>query len=372
MIDNVKGNGSGRLLSIDALRGFDMFWIVGGDAIFRSLDKVFGNEVTAGINTQLRHVPWEGFVFEDLIMPLFLFIAGVSMPFAFAKRIDSGDSKGKILLHVIKRVVILCILGMVVQGNLLKFEWASLKFYSNTLQAIAAGYAVAAIAMLYLKARGQAILALLLMIAYWLLMTFVPVPGHGAGVLTADGNLAIYIDKLLLGAHQDSTSYTWILSSITFGATVLIGALAGHWLRSNHTGLRKTGGLAAAGILCVIAGYAWGQCGLPIIKHLWTSSMVLYAGGLSLLLLAAFYLVIDVWKIKRWAFGFVILGANAITIYVAWHLFHGAFAQAGSALTGGLEKHTQNYYPLIHAASTFAIAWLMLYWMYRKKTFIKV
>ena len=372
MSDSVKDSGSGRVISIDALRGFDMFWIAGGDAIFRSLNKIFGNEITACINTQLRHVEWEGFVFEDLIMPLFLFIAGVSMPFAFTKRVERGNGMAKLLLHVIKRVAILWVLGMVVQGNLLKFDWPELKFYSNTLQAIAAGYLIAAVGVLLLKVRGQAILAVSLMIIYWLLMTFVPVPNHGAGVLTADGNLAIYIDKLILGAHQDGTSYTWILSSITFGSTVLIGVLAGHWLKSSRTGLVKAGGLAAAGVVCIVAGFVWGKCGFPIIKHLWTSSMVLYAGGWSLLLLAIFYLVMDVWKLRRWAFGFVVLGANAITIYVGWHVFHGSFRQASSSLVGGLEQYTGSWYGLVHAVFAFGIAWLILYWMYRKKTFIKV
>ncbi len=372
MSDCVREGGSGRLVSIDALRGFDMFWIVGGDAIFRSFDKVFSNKITAGINMQLRHVEWEGFVFEDLIMPLFLFLAGVSLPFAFAKRMEKGHSTAKILLHVVKRVLLLWVLGMIVQGNLLKFDWSELKFYSNTLQAIAIGYLIASVAMLWFKIRGQAILTVALMAVYWALMMFVPVPGHGAGVLTADGNLAIYIDRLLLGSHQDGTSYTWILSSMTFGSTVLMGVLAGHWLKSDQKEMVRAGGLAMAGAVCIALGHIWGLCGFPIIKHLWTSSMVLYAGGWSLLLLAGFYLVMDVWKLRRWAFVFVVIGMNAITIYVAWHVFHGAFQQASSALIGGMEKWTGSWYDLIHAVFAFGIAWLGLYWMYRKKTFVKV
>ncbi|MEJ2704936.1 MAG: DUF5009 domain-containing protein, partial [Sedimentisphaerales bacterium] len=222
-----------RVRSIDALRGFDMFWIIGGGAIFASLDEVFHSSVTAWIKTQLTHVEWEGFRFEDLIMPLFLFIVGVVMPYSFDKRLAT-DGRKQVLVHVIRRTIVLFILGMIVQGHLLEYDLSSLHIYSNTLQAIAAGYLISAIFMLYLGLVGQIVATGILLLSFWAFMALIPVPGHGAGVLTPDENLAIYIDRIILGHFIDGTNppYTWILSSMTFPCTVMLGVMAGYLLRS--------------------------------------------------------------------------------------------------------------------------------------------
>ena len=189
-------------------------------------------------------------------------------------------------------------------------------------------------------------------------------------MLTPDGNLAIYIDHLILGRFQDGTNYTWILSSITFGATVLLGALAGSWLGSRYSGGLKAAGLAAAGIVCLALGYLWGWYGFAIIKHLWTSSFVLFSGGYCLLLLAVFYLVIDVWGLKSWAFGFRVIGLNAIGVYMATRLFN--FGAIGNIFVSGLDKWLGNWSKLVHSIAGFLVVWLILLWMYRKKTFIKI
>ena len=366
-----QGKLTGRVISIDALRGFDMFWIIGGGAIFASLHNVLDNPVTAQIRTQLTHVKWEGFRIEDLIMPLFLFIVGVVMPYSFAKRLDTSQSKLRLYLHIIKRTVILFILGMIAQGNLLDYDLSKLHIYSNTLQAIAAGYIIAAIIMLNLGIRWQIAVTGILLVLFWLLMALVPVPGYGMGVLTPDGNLAIYIDRIILGRFIDGTNppYTWILSSMTFPCTVMLGVMAGHLLRSDNVGIRKVLWLLAAGGGCIVAGLLWNLC-FPIIKHIWTSSFVLFSGGLCFMLLALFYLVIDVLGFRRWAFGFVVIGTNAIAVYMAVHIIN--FRNIGGVFVGGLEKYAGNWYPFIYATAEFAIVWLILWWMYRKKTFIKI
>lgn len=358
----------GRVVSIDALRGFDMFWIVGGGAILASLDRVFGNSVTGFINTQLQHVDWEGFQFEDLIMPLFMFIVGVVMPFSFAKRLEKS-SKGRLYFHIIRRTVILFILGMVAQGNLLDYDLSTLHIYCNTLQAIAAGYLISSILILNLSVLWQAIVTAVLLVLFWVLMVLVPVPEYGAGVLTADGNLAIYLDKLILGPYQDETTYTWILSSMVFATTVMLGVFAGQWLRLNQSCRKKVAGLAAGGIVCLGAGYVWGFF-FPIIKHLWTSSFVLFSGGICLLLLALFYLVIDVWGLKKWAFGFKVIGMNAIAVYMAVHVID--FWSIGNVFVGGLSRWLGDWTGFVQAVAAFAIVWLILFWMYRKKSFIKI
>lgn len=362
-------NFSQRLLSLDALRGFDMFWIIGGHWIFTGLCAVSKNPVTQAMSTQLRHVKWEGFHFWDLIMPLFLFIVGAAMPFSFSKRLDRGDGKKKLYIHIVIRFAILFFLGIIAQGNLLKFDLSEFHIYCNTLQAIAAGYLIAAITMLNFKIKWQIGMTSGLLLLFWALMAWVPVPGYGAGVLTPKGNLAIYLDKLLLGQFQDGTNYSWILSSLTFGGTVMLGVMAGHLLRSKKSQWAKVAWLAGAGAGCLLVGWIWGFA-FPVIKHLWTSSFVLFSGGVCLMLLALFYMIIDVKGWRKWAFGFKVLGMNAIFVYMVTRLFD--FRLIGDVFVGGLLKWIKPWDDFVRGLAGFSVIWLILYWMYHKRTFIKI
>jgi len=359
----------GRLASVDALRGFNMFWIIGGGHIFTSLHPIFKHPVTAWINKQLSHVPWEGFRFEDLIMPLFLFIVGVVMPFSFGKRLAAGQSKRRFYGHIFFRAALLFVLGMVAQGHLLEYDLSKLHIYCNTLQAIAAGYLISAMIILHQRLRGQIIITVVLLLAFWALMMLVPVPGHGKGDLSPDGNLAIYIDKLVLGRFQDGTSYTWILSSMTFACTVMLGTFGGQLLRSGYSPIKKVLFLTGLGIGCIVLGLLWAVW-FPIIKHLWTSSFVLYSAGLCYLLLAGFYLLIDVWNLRKWAFPLIVIGTNAIAVYMATRLFD--FRHIGDIFVRGLQRHVGSAYDLVRALAGFIVLWLILFWMYRKRTFVKI
>ena len=373
MEPELKDSGIGsekRLASLDALRGFDMFWIIGGGWIVDGLGKGLGNKFFEQyILPQIRHARWEGFTCWDLIMPLFLFVVGVAMPFSFAKRLGRGDSKGKLYLHIVTRAVILWVLGMVAQGRLLEYDMSHLRLYSNTLQAIAAGYLIAALIILNMRLVWQMVATSVLLLVFWGLMILVPVPGHGAGVLTEDGNLAIYIDKAILGRFQDGTPYTWILSSMTFGATVMMGLFAGELLHSKLSSTAKVLGLLGSGIGCILLGTAWGLV-FPIIKHIWTSSFVLFSGGLCLLLLGVFYLLIDVWGFRKWAFGFVVIGINAIAVYMVTRVFD--FRTIADIFVKGLAKWTGDWHDFVRAVSGFLVLWLILFWMYRKKSFVKI
>jgi len=214
------------------------------------------------------------------------------------------------------------------------------------------------------------------MLLFWALMMLIPVLGHDAGVLTPEGNLAIYIDRLILGGFIDGTDppYTWILSGMTFTCTVMLGVFAGYLLRSKKTNSQKVLLLVAMGIGSLVLGWIWSGWvwifSFPIIKHLWTSSFVLYSAGWCFLLLALFYLIIDVWGLKKWAFGFVVIGTNAIAVYMATHVFN--FRNIGDIFVGGLEKWCGPWNGFIQAVAGFAVVWLILLWMYRKKTFIKI
>ena len=360
-----------RIMSIDALRGFDMFWIIGGWSIFRGLHEKFDNSTTQWLSQQLSHVKWEGFRPWDLIMPLFLFVVGVVMPFALNKRLARGDSKRRLYFHIIIRTVILFALGMIAQGRLLTYDLSKLRIYSNTLQAIAAGYLIAAIILLNLRIVWQIVTTAVLLLLFWALMMLIPVPEYGAGVLTPEGNLAIYIDRLIFGGFIDGTDppYTWILSSMTFATTVMLGVMAGHLLRLEKKGIMKVLYLLAAGVGCVVLGWRWNSWFL-VVKHIWTSSFVLYSAGWCYLLLALFYLVIDVCGFKKWAFPFVVIGMNAIAVYMATHVFN--FRHIGDIFVDGLDKYVGNWEAFIHAVAAFAVIWLIMWWMYRKKLFIKI
>ena len=289
---------SERLASLDALRGFDMFWIVGGEGIFHALAKLTGWSAIVWISMQLEHTEWHGFTFYDMIFPLFLFIAGVSMPYSMTKRIERGDSWKQIYWHVTRRMLLLVFFGMIYNG-LLRFNWEHMR-YASVLGRIGLGWFFAALIFLNTKRRGQYIWFAGILIAYWLIMRFVPVPGYGAGDYSMEGSLAGYIDRHLLPGRLYKTIHDpeGILSTIPAVATALMGVLTGHFLRSNKTGmtkLKKGLVIGAAGLICLLLGYLWGLF-FPINKNLWTSSFVLFAGGWSLLLLSVFYLIIDVWK----------------------------------------------------------------------------
>ena len=361
--------GTGRVLSIDALRGFDMFFIVGGVPLLLALVKVFVHPVPEWLTRQFEHVEWNGFSAEDLIMPLFLFVVGTAMPFSFTRRIEQGQSKGGMYLKVLRRVVILWVLGMVMQGRLLDYDVNRLRFFSNTLQAIAVGYAFSAVIMLSLRVVWQATMIPMLLAAYWLLMVLVPVPGHGAGVVEPAANFGLWLDRQILGRFSDGSHYVWILSGLGFTATVLLGVMCGHLLRSPRSEGGKAAILLALGVGSLATGRVWGFW-FPINKHIWSSSMVLWAGGLSILLLAAFYLIVDVLRWRAWAFPFIVIGANAITAYMIGKFV--SFAGISNVLVGNLVPHLGIWGDFVQKLVAFAAMWFMLWYMYRNRTFVRI
>jgi predicted acyltransferase len=358
----------GRLLSLDALRGFDMFWIIGGQEIIKGLAQVFPGKLSDIAVGQLEHVRWQGLHFYDVIWPLFMFMVGVSLSFSLARRKLNGATQKVLYLHALKRASILFVLGMMAQGNLLKFDLSTLHPCYSVLHGIAAGYLVATVVMLWFRPQGQAIATAAFLILYWILLITIPVPGVGRGVLTPTGNAATYVDHLILGRFAYGEN-TWFLSYLGFAASVLIGALAGNLLRSARSAKGKCLFLSAGGAGMVILGLIW-SLWFPIIKLLWTSSFVLVAGGISCLLLAAFYLVMDVGGYRKWAFGFVVIGVNALAVYMATMLFD--FRKIGNIFVGHLVPRIGRFGSLLEATAAFAIIWLVLYWMYRTKSFVKV
>lgn len=368
--DSAAGSGlpAGRLASLDALRGFDMFWITGGTSILFGLGRVLQRPWFDRFLEQFDHVPWRGLHFYDLIWPLFMFVMGAAMPFSVANRRRKGATDSNLMLHALRRVLIMFFLGTITQGNLLLFDLSKFRPCYSVLHGLAAGYLLATLIALKVKEKWHAATIGALLLIYWAMIMLIPVPGIGAGVLTPQGNVATYVDKLVLGRFHYGEN-TWFLSYLGFGASVLLGVLAGHILMTNRTGLSKVYRLLGAGTVSLALGLLWSLF-FPVIKLMWTSSYVLIGGGFSFFVLALFYWIIDVRGYTKWAFGFVVIGMNSIAVYFATEVFD--FKQIGNVFVGHLLPRLGNWGGLVEASAAFAVVWAILYWMYRKKEFIRI
>ena len=361
--------GKKRIVSIDALRGLDMVLLSGGAAVMWQLCRMgWGADVPAWLAAQFRHAEWGcGFTCWDLVMPLFLFITGCSMPVAFRRYQELG--KVRTLWRVLRRVVLLFVLGMVVQGNLCSGEIQKMSLFCNTLQAIAMGYLISALVLLFWGWRGQLVSCLVLMAAYWALLRFVPYNGQPGGLFQPQNNLAYYIDCTLQGHLQDGTPYTWILTSLNFGAMTLLGVLGGGQVFEQR-GWRAFLVLLCGGVLCLGAGLVL-KLDTPLIKHLFTTSMVLWSGGWCLLLLALFHLVFDMLPGTRWlAFPLQVVGCNALLAYMLTN----TPGMAGRSIWGNIAfpmfRWAAN--PLLYECLSYGFLWLCLYFLYRHKAFLRV
>ena len=357
-----------RLVSLDALRGFDMLWITGGTAILLGLGKVLQRPWFDKFLEQFDHVPWRGLHLFDLIWPLFMFIMGAAIPLSVAKRRAKGVTDRSLLLHAVRRALIMFCLGTITQGNLLLFDLSKFRPCYSVLHGLAAGYLLATIVVLKVNEKWHPATIGAFLLVYWGMIILIPVPGVGAGVLTPQGNVATYVDKLVLGRLHYGEN-TWFLSYLGFGASVLLGVLAGQILMTGRAVKSKIYRLLGAGAVSLVVGLLW-SLWFPVIKLLWTSSFVLIGGGVSFLVLALFYWVIDVRGYRKWAFGFIVIGMNSIAVYFATEVFD--FTRVGNVFVGHLLPRLGRWDSLVEAFAAFAIVWLILYWMYRKKEFIKI
>jgi predicted acyltransferase len=363
----IKSVESRRLMSLDALRGFDMFWIIGGSEIFIGLAKSVGNPFKLMV-PQFEHVRWEGLHFFDLIWPLFMFIVGVSIPLSIEKRKAEGATKRSLYYHAVKRSIILFILGMIAQGGLLAWDLTKLRPCYSVLHGIAAGYLIAFIVAVEMKPRMQGIMTAVFLLAYWAIVMLIPVPGVGAGVLTPEGNVATWFDQMVLGRFHHGEN-TWFLSYPVFASSVLLGVLAGHLIKLSVSENKKVLFLAASGVLSTGLGLLWSTV-FPVIKLMWTSPYVLIGGGFGFLMLALFYWVIEIKGYRKWAFFFTVIGMNSIVAYMAMMLFD--FSQISNIFIGSLLPRAGLWDVFISASASFAVLWLLLYWMYRTRTFIRL
>ena len=367
---------SGRLMSLDAFRGFVMFWIVGGEALAHALAKLDGvqSEVLNTVMIQLKHVSWEGFRFYDLIFPSFVFIVGASIAFSLGK-LQASSSRRDAVRRVIWRGLLLWLVGIIYYGGISGgLEGVRLL---GVLQRIGICYLVTGLVFIYLPVRGLVAAFLVLLGGYWALLSFVAVPGQEAVSFEEGRNITNWFDSKYLpffkwnGTHDPEG----ILSTLPAIATCLLGVFTGLVLKNERmAGGKKVLTLLGVGVALVLAGHLWGGYH-PVIKNLWTSSFVVLAGGWSLILLAFFYLVIDVVRVKKWAMPFVWIGMNPIAIYllssvvdftqIAERVLGGSIADWANGMVSGLGAL------VVAVGGMILILWLCRT-LYKRKIFFRI
>ena len=270
--------------------------------------------------------------------------------------------------HILKRTLVLIFLGLVNYG-LLRCDWATMR-WSSVLGRIGICYFIASLLLIHTNWRTQALVVIAILLGYWAAVMFIPVPGYGPGVLTPEGCLTTWLDQKLIPGTLGLGLYDrqGVLSTFTALATTLIGVLAGHWLRSERSMNQKTLGFVIAGLVTLSAGWIWGKF-FFISRNVWTSSFVLYSAGWCFLLLAFFYWIIDVKNYKKWTFFLVVIGMNAITIWVGQRLID--FEFTANALFLGFSKYLGILAPIFLALSVLLLKWLFLWFLYRRRIFLK-
>lgn len=362
-----------RLDSIDALRGFDMFFITGGAGLIHALHKACPNAFSAVLDAHMTHMAWDGFAFYDMIFPLFLFIAGVSFPFSLAASRRRGFSERRIVGNILRRCAMLVLLGLVFNG-LFRLDFETMR-YASVLSRIGIAWAIAALVYRSTSARTRLCTILGILVGYGILLATVAAPDAPAGAspLSMEGNIVGFVDRhwlpgQLLDGRFDPLG---LLSTLPAIATALLGMFAGDAVRSSHfSECRRVSILSGAGLALIFIGLLLDPV-LPINKPLWSSSYVCFTGGLSMLLFAAFYWIIDVRGWRRWSFYFRIIGLNSITIYmlqkivdlkgVARFFFGGASELVPTAWSG-----------VVLATGYLLIVYVILRFLYKRNIFLKV
>ena len=395
-----------RVMSVDALRGFDMFWILGADSLVYALNRMSQTAPTQLLATQLEHAEWEGFHFYDLIFPLFVFLVGVSMVYSLSRLLERGG-RTEALKRVFRRSILLFIIALIYSGGFSN-NWPDIRLM-GVLNRIALCYFFAGVIFCLVPPRGMVALAAGLLLGYWALLAWVPfpdvrpVPG-GTQVITKEVgftnvaqlnmastqvlrgsyiqgvNLTDYLDQRFLPGRKYDGTYDpeGLLSTMPAVVTCLLGIFAGLLLRDPALiDSRKVSSLLFAGAAGVFLGFVWGL-EFPIIKKIWSSSYVLVAGGFSSILLGIFYWLVDVKKYRKWCQPFVWIGMNSITVYLVNNFIGGFANRLGRRLVGGdlqklLDQHiAKGAGGLVLAITGLLLAIWFVHFLYRRKIFLRL
>jgi predicted acyltransferase len=414
-----------RLMSVDVLRGFDMFWIIGADSLAYALNRMAPTPVASFFAFQLEHASWQGFHFYDLIFPLFIFVAGVSLVFSLSKKREHG--RAATLIRIARRSVLLFLLGIFYSGGLTN-PWPDVRLM-GVLNRIALAYFFAAILFTFLKPKILAAVSAGLLAGYWALLTFVPIrdiqltpsslarhaelendfqtaqlfksidifsPPKDPAVWNAAERIFYGVDRWVAGKYEEGYNLAdhldfqylpgrkyniffdpeGLLSTLPSIATCLFGVFAGLLLKSrSHSNQRKVLYLISFGILALILGWIW-HLQIPVVKRIWTPSYALVAGGYSAILLGVFYLIVDVWQARRWCKLFVWIGMNSIAVYLAANML--GFRRLAARLVGGdigaflNSRIAQGFGDLTVSVVGLLLAFWFVYFLCKRKVFIKI
>lgn len=363
-----------RLESLDAFRGFDMMWIMGFASILVAVCRLFPGGESCFLIDQMEHVEWDGLAFMDLVFPTFLFIAGISFPFSSAKQQSLGVSRGKMYWKIARRALILVLFGIISNGFLGHLDFAGAR-YCSVLGRIGLAWALAAVLYMNFGRTARIIVAAVVLLAYFLVLKFIPAPdGAGAPTLSPEGNIAYWIDRQLLPGsfYKGTWDPEGLLGLFPATVTAMLGMFTGEFVRSDRfSGSKKTLLMFVSAVALIALGLVW-SIWMPVNKSLWSSSFVLVAGGIALAGFALFYWIIDVRGVRGpLTFFFKVIGMNSITIYMAMHFIpFGAIAH--NFLDGLCGFCPSPIAALLIFVGDFALKWLFLLFLYRKRVFLKV
>ncbi len=361
-----------RLASIDALRGFDMLMIAGGGQFIEQLGGKTGLPWVDAVAAQFVHPPWHGFAFYDFIFPLFLFLAGTSIPFSMSSGLAKKYSKNELLQKVGKRMLILICLGILYKNAPLNiFDPANIR-YGSVLGRIGIATFIAATLYLHVSPRQRLYTASAILILYYLAFVLIPVPGFGAGDFSFEGNLAGWFDRQVMPGRLLQKTYDELalFTQLPAACLAIFGTFAGETLLSSHAVSDKIKRLLLMGVAGIALGLLWNFL-FPINKHLWSSSFVLLTTGLGFVLLALFYWIVDVQRFQKWAFFFIVIGMNSLVMYLAYRFID--FNESSRLLFSGVYEHAaEGWHKVFQTLGGLLLAWLLLYFLWRKRVFVKV
>ena len=355
-----------RLLSLDTLRGLDMAILVGISGVIETLAKATDWQWLHNFEKQFDHVSWEGFRVEDLIFPLFMFVSGVAIPYAIHSKLEKGVARSVLFKKIFIRLIVLFVFG-VIYNKTLRDGFIDVR-YTSVLAQIGVGYFFAALIFLYTKQIKKTIYWLVgIMAGITILHNFVPVPGVGAGVFEKKANINRWIDEIVINGSDPEG----ILCMVSAIAITLMGAMAGYLLRSvNVPQKKKVIYLLIAGTSLIVLSQIAGPF-YPIIKKMWTVTFIMLTGGISAILLAIFYYIIDVKGYKNWTLFFRVFGMNSITIYMG-HKFL-SFRGISHFFLGWANVHiSEEWGAVIIACGVVTLQWALLYFLYKKRIFLRV
>lgn len=366
-----------RWTSLDALRGFSMFWLLGGTQIVRTLTKDAPEGTWAArLHNQFTHVDWEGFHFYDYIFPLFLFCIGVSVAISLERRRQAGVPRAKLLRHALVRLGWMIFFGWWVNGNLLSWDPAKMTLSYSVLMMLGLGYFIAVCLVLYGNLRTQILVTLGILIAYWVVQMAIPFPGRTPGEFTRGGIFGDWLYDLTIGTltppWKSDIGRGFPVAMWNCGTTAMFGVFAYYLIQRSPSPPQALVRLLGGGLALLLLGWLWGLQ-LPIVKNRWTSSYVLWCSGLSWMLFALFHWLVELRQWRRWAALFLVIGSNSILAYLIATRFMTPFRSVATTLFEGASLWLPGKaHALLMVLVSYGLVWGLLWWLHRQRIYLRL